>query len=85
MRRGDRMGNHHEFFYRGYSIQYKIINAPENPGLDYFLMLTKFPACFGKIEGDFFQDEDDIRRHIDYLLGEEYESIQDTECGAIKN
>lgn len=40
---------------------------------------------FWQLQGDLFQDENDIKRHIDYLLGEEYESIQDTECGAIKN
>ncbi|MGG0878076.1 hypothetical protein [Bacillus inaquosorum] len=79
------MRKHNVFTYRGYIVHYKLVDAPENPGVDSFLMLTKIPACFGKIEGDLFQDENEIKRHIDYLLGEEYESIQDTECEAIKN
>ncbi|WFP05435.1 hypothetical protein [Bacillus velezensis] len=70
------MGNHYEFFYRGYSIQYKIINAPENIGVESFLMLTKAPACFGEIDGDLFLDENEIKRHLDYLLGEEHESYE---------
>ncbi|MCY8737583.1 hypothetical protein P8881_19820 [Bacillus haynesii] len=65
------MEKYYEFTYRGYSVQYKIVDAPENPGVDSFLELTAIPKCFGELDGDLFLTEEEIKGHIDYILDEE--------------
>lgn len=41
------MNQNYELTYRGQTVYYQINNAPETPGVDSFLVLTKIPKCFG--------------------------------------
>ncbi|MEK4448647.1 hypothetical protein N1I81_22695 [Bacillus sp. FSL M8-0052] len=72
------MNKNYELTYRGQTVYYQIINAPENPGVDSFLVLTKIPKCFGKIDGNLFINEEEIKKHIDYILDEGDECIEGT-------